>query len=84
MSVRELTAAAGDRLLLCSDGLSDVVGEAELAAALGQASAERAAEDLIALALQRGSQDNISVVVSDVAACEDDTSGWLPSFREAG
>jgi serine/threonine protein phosphatase PrpC len=84
VSVRELAAAAGDRLLLCSDGLSDVVDERELAAALGQVSAEGAAEDLIALALQRGGQDNISVVVADVAACEDDTSGWLPALREAG
>lgn len=58
---RAETVRAGDVLLLCSDGLSDVVAETDLAAALGQA---QPAERLIALAGQRGGTDDVSVMVA--------------------
>jgi serine/threonine protein phosphatase PrpC len=61
------TALAGDRYLLCSDGLSAVVDAAAVAGALG---AEREpgeiVEDLIGLAYAAGAPDNIAVVVADV------------------
>jgi PPM family protein phosphatase len=68
---------------LCSDGLSDVVGARQLAAALDQACAEQAAEDLIALALKAGGRDNISVLVADVVARESDAGGWLAPLVHA-
>jgi serine/threonine protein phosphatase PrpC len=49
-------------LLLCSDGLSGYVGEEEMLAA-ARPSAEDAARRLVELALEHGSDDNVSVVV---------------------
>jgi serine/threonine protein phosphatase PrpC len=59
--------AAGDRFLLCSDGLTNHVDDTEIAAALGGDDPKRACEDLIDLTLQRGASDNVSVVI---IACE--------------
>jgi protein phosphatase len=63
-------ARAGDRYLLCSDGLSSVVsGETILEALLGT-SPQEAVDRLVELALKGGGPDNITVVVADVL--EDD------------
>lgn len=59
--------APGDRWLLCSDGLTDYVPDAEIAAALlAHASAEDAAVACVELALGAGTRDNVTVVVADV------------------
>jgi type VI secretion system protein ImpM len=56
----------GDRFLLCSDGLySDLTAE-EIAARLAAPDCEAAARELVALALERGGVDNITVVVVGV------------------
>jgi protein phosphatase len=52
----------GDRLLLCSDGLTDLVDNREILAAFHTYPAEQAVEALIALANQRGGHDNITLV----------------------
>ncbi|MGH3742121.1 MAG: PP2C family protein-serine/threonine phosphatase [Micromonosporaceae bacterium] len=63
-----LTPEPGDRYLLCSDGLSDVVRHDEIEATLSQhADLEHAVEQLIKLALRAGAPDNVSVVLIDVA-----------------
>jgi PPM family protein phosphatase len=55
----------GDIILLCSDGLSRVVRQQELAAAAAQApDVARLCHDLIALANERGGPDNITVVAA--------------------
>jgi PPM family protein phosphatase len=61
-------ARAGDRLLLCSDGLTDLVGDDDLLAALAIPSREGSADRLVALALAAGGRDNVSVVVADAVA----------------
>ncbi len=54
----------GDRLLLCSDGVSEYVEEAEVGTVLtGQPSPMRAAQRLVELALDRGGHDNATAVV---------------------
>jgi protein phosphatase len=53
----------GDILVLCSDGLSDAVGDREIAAAVVPGDCARAADALVELALARGGRDNISAVV---------------------
>lgn len=58
---------AGDRWLLCSDGLSNVVRADTLAEALtSYPDREACARRLIDLALRAGGPDNISVIVADV------------------
>jgi protein phosphatase len=57
----------GDRLLVCSDGLTDMVDEATIAAELGpgrNASADRACQALLARALEQGGNDNVTIVVA--------------------
>lgn len=57
----------GSTLLLCSDGLSAVVPAEELAATLVAGRAQDAAVRLVALALARGSEDNVTAVVVHVS-----------------
>ncbi len=54
----------GDVLLLCSDGLSNLVTNAELLEIAGQAPPEQTARRLVDLANERGGGDNISVIVA--------------------
>jgi protein phosphatase len=55
---------SGDVLLLCSDGVTRMVSDAELAAKLSSPpTAQQAADELIALADERGGTDNSTVVV---------------------
>lgn len=63
-----IEAQEGDRVLLCSDGLSDPVTNETIAVALGQGTPEIAAQRLVELALRSGGPDNITVVVADVEA----------------
>jgi protein phosphatase len=54
-----------DRLLLCSDGLTDLVSDSEICAALQTNQLEAALQYLITLANHRGGHDNITVVALD-------------------
>ena len=74
MGIGDITAAesyppiTGDcRLLICSDGLTDLVGEAEVKAFLQTcASAADAADLLLRAALENGGMDNATLIVADV------------------
>lgn len=58
----------GDVLLLCSDGLSSLVQDGDIEAALtGAPSLSDAADALVAAALERGGNDNITIVLGRVA-----------------
>ncbi|RMI14448.1 Stp1/IreP family PP2C-type Ser/Thr phosphatase [Cellulomonas triticagri] len=65
LSVRE--ARAGDRWLLCSDGLSGFVSGETIARTLHEITdVDTCAERLVQLALRAGGGDNVTVVVADV------------------
>ena len=62
--VRVTDSERGDKLFLCSDGLTKHVDEAEIARRLtGGGNAEAICRDLLDLALQRGGEDNITVLL---------------------
>ena len=62
----------GDRILLCSDGLTDEVDDEEIALALGTiVDPQAAADDLVARANAHGGADNISVIIIDVLLSDD-------------
>lgn len=63
--IHRLDLADGDRLLLCSDGLTDLVDDARIASILAGESAPQAACDrLIESALMAGGRDNVTVIVA--------------------
>ncbi|MGH8533791.1 MAG: PP2C family protein-serine/threonine phosphatase, partial [Gammaproteobacteria bacterium] len=62
-----IEAHAGDRFLLCSDGLYRHVTHEEIAHLLRTGSASTAAQSLVDLTLDRGALDNVTVVLIDVA-----------------
>jgi serine/threonine protein phosphatase PrpC len=66
VDVVEVDLAEGDRLLLCSDGLSGFAShEAMEQVIAGAEDAERAAADLVELALRGGGGDNVTALVID-------------------
>jgi protein phosphatase len=64
ISIRE--ARKGDRYLLCSDGLSDVVTATTLLETLAAGTPQGCADRLIELALRGGGPDNVTCIVADV------------------
>jgi len=74
------TVEAGDRLLLCSDGLHGLIENAELARIVGTEpleELEEAVRALIALARERGGPDNITALavgIDQLGAAADDAS----------
>ena len=61
--VTPLVARDGDVFLLCSDGLSNPVDEQAIATVLANADSERAAQELVSMALANGGRDNVTAVV---------------------
>jgi len=59
----EVACPPGTRLLLCSDGLSNMVDDDRIARLLRQGDAQEACDALVAAALDAGGVDNVSVVV---------------------
>ena len=66
LDVVRLDVAVGDRLLLASDGLTDLVSDSVIADVLGAEEGDEAAATLTHLALDAGGRDNITVVVVDL------------------
>lgn len=62
-----LEVRPGDRLLLCSDGLTDRVSEGRIAEVLRMRAPGSAAAVLVQAALAAGGHDNVTCVVADVA-----------------
>jgi protein phosphatase len=78
--LRAVEARAGDRLLLCSDGISDYLTDEQLAAVLTLDHADEAARCLVDEALVAGSRDNVTAVIADVVEREDPDEGWLEAL----
>jgi protein phosphatase len=65
VDVEEHPVLVGDTFLLCSDGLSDLVDDAEMLTAVSEQSddLERACQILIDLANRKGGDDNVTVLL---------------------
>lgn len=71
VDVLELAIAPGDRLLLCSDGLTTMVRDPAIAEILAsEDDRQRAADELVEAANLAGGADNITVLVVDVVAAD--------------
>jgi len=79
VDAEEHTLFPRDVLLLCSDGLTRMVTEPEIAGTLqAETDPTRAAEKLVALANERGGPDNITVLT---VRLEKDSKGWFSWLR---
>jgi protein phosphatase len=74
LSIRDVRA--GDRYLVCSDGLSSYVSEQTIAEALGSGDPQAACDGLVDLALRAGGLDNITCIVADIV--DEDADGEQP------
>ena len=72
LELNEHEVEAGDWYLMCSDGLSDMVDDAEIASILGGAMPiENKADGLVAIANEHGGRDNISVLLVQADAASE-------------
>ncbi|HEY0215373.1 MAG TPA: protein phosphatase 2C domain-containing protein [Cellulomonas sp.] len=73
-----LPARAGDRMLICSDGVTNELSVDDLAQVLGGgADSGATATALVRLAVEAGGRDNATAVVVDAHSSEDESTGWL-------
>ena len=72
---------SGDRFLLCSDGLHDLLTSEEMLARAGTGKLDAATSALIAAANARGGFDNISAVIVEVAERRRESSASLNQTR---
>ncbi|MDQ1670597.1 MAG: family protein phosphatase [Actinomycetota bacterium] len=61
--VAHVDVSSGDRLLLCTDGLTNMVDEPRIAALLGDNDVQAATDGLVEAALANGGVDNVTVIV---------------------
>jgi protein phosphatase len=63
--VQQIVLNGGDHLLLCSDGLTDMVSDEAIAAILDQGeTSEKTCHLLVDAALAAGGKDNVTVIVA--------------------
>ena len=62
------TVEAGDRVLICSDGLSNLVDDMEIGEEMAKSPPEETVRNLIELARVRGGDDNITVLCIALSA----------------
>lgn len=72
VDVDDLGLHPGDRLMLCTDGLSGSVTDSVIEEVLkGSSDPQRAADKLVEVALRTGGADNVTTIVIDVAGTEE-------------
>jgi len=78
VDVLESAVQVGDVYLVCSDGLSDMLEDADIADTLSRRGTELAptASALIAMANDRGGHDNVSVILARVEQARPPGRGW--------
>lgn len=74
---------AGDQLFLCSDGISDLVQEAEIVTLLKNPNLDTALEAMKLLVYQRGASDNLSMIVVNIPSGNAPVAGKTRFLRLA-
>ncbi|MDE3130382.1 MAG: serine/threonine-protein phosphatase [Acidobacteriota bacterium] len=80
VALHAVEARLGDRLLLCSDGVTDYLTDRQVAELVALDDTSAAVKQLVAAALEHGSRDNVTAVIADVVAREDPQEGWLAAL----
>jgi len=66
---------AGDRFLLCSDGLNKELSDTEIASILTLHPLQDAAEKLLHQCLERGASDNVSLILVEACTVPESSPG---------
>jgi serine/threonine protein phosphatase Stp1 len=74
----------GDVFLLCSDGLTCLLGNDEIARILTEQDTDSAVETLLEMVLARGAPDNVSIVAVDVGEATQVQAGQASAVRPEG
>jgi len=84
VEVRDFDVMRGDIVLLCSDGLNDMVEDEEIALALRTlgGSLQLAADHLVQMANDNGGRDNVSVILIKVLADFSAPRGWWQRLQQ--
>lgn len=72
-TVRDLPLEPGDQILMCSDGLTDMISPEEIRMILNQSDTEEMVKKLVYRAKQKGGYDNITVILVKVG--KEETNG---------
>ncbi len=78
----EVWLQPGDILMMCTDGLTKVVDDQQICEILASASSKEASRSLIQAALAAGGPDNVSVVVIDIEADEQQSTTSTADIAE--
>jgi sulfur transfer complex TusBCD TusB component (DsrH family) len=70
VDVEDVAVQKGDRIVLCSDGLHSCVEDGEICNIVGRYASAPACRQLVALAEQRGTEDNVSAQVIQIDEIE--------------
>jgi len=84
LDLDRLDLQPGDRLLLCSDGLSGVVSDDSIADVLSGSTPEQAVQRLVDLALRGGGPDNITCIVADAVESGEGSASAAVGAASAG
>lgn len=82
--VSEWTCQPGDRVLLCSDGVSDVLSPQEIAQVLDNDSPGQAAAEIVEMANRRAKDNMTAVVVAVPPDDEDEDDDYAPARAGRG
>ena len=66
--VKHVELSSGDRLLLCTDGLTDMVEDEVISETLAEENLQTACDVLLDLALNAGGKDNITLVICEITS----------------
>ena len=85
LELQELAVEVNDLYLMCSDGLSDLISDSEIAKILLKANGNiaDAADKLIETANEYGGSDNISVVIATIEKTFASPKGWMKQLLKA-
>jgi protein phosphatase len=80
IDIAAVGVAPGDRFVLCSDGLTSVLNDAEIAEVVAVGTPSAAVDVLVRMANERGGPDNITVQVLSISndAIESDSETTVP------